>query len=354
MGHTGPVCPSKKDRSSLCFRCGVEGHKAAECVATMRCAVCVDAGLPSGHIMGSNNCRPPSVKGGNGPQPQTNLNHCAGAQDLLLQSIAEWKIDLAVACEPYFVPSHAHWVGDTDDLVVVVSANNADPSLSAVERGPGYAVARWGEYTIVGVYFSPNRPLAEFETFLDSVSEAVRRHNEGRTLVLGDFNAKSQAWGSPATDARGRSVQVWAVHQGLSLLNRGTTYTCVREEGGSIVDLSFATPLVADRVTGWKVWDWVETLSDHNYIRFKISSPAVVTMTPSSVANCFPRWCLSRVDQELLREAAIVQRWSSLTFESDASGPRMAPQQVCVLVVRRNSEPPYRQSPSTKSLCPVS
>ncbi|XP_052743900.1 uncharacterized protein LOC128199244 [Bicyclus anynana] len=250
---------------------------------------------------------------------QTNINHCAGAQDLLLQSIAQWQIDLAVACEPYFVPSQANWVGDTDDLVVVVSANSAGPSLSAVERGPGYAVARWGEYIIVGVYFSPNRPLAEFEAFLDSVSEAVRRHNVGRTLVLGDFNAKSQAWGSPATDARGRAVQVWAVHQGLNLLNRGTTYTCVREEGGSIVDLSFATPLVADRVTGWKVWDWVETLSDHNYIRFKVSAPGVTPIVPSRGSNCFPRWCLSQVDRELAREAAIVQRWSSLTFDGDTS-----------------------------------
>ncbi|XP_052741520.1 uncharacterized protein LOC128198753 [Bicyclus anynana] len=70
MGHTGPVCLSKKDRSRLCFRCGGEGHKAAGCVGTMRCAVCADAGLSSGHIMGSNSCCPPSVKGGNGPQPR--------------------------------------------------------------------------------------------------------------------------------------------------------------------------------------------------------------------------------------------------------------------------------------------
>ncbi|XP_052747127.1 uncharacterized protein LOC128199871 [Bicyclus anynana] len=86
MGHTGPVCPSKKDRSSLCFRCGVEGHKAAECVATMRCAVCVDAGLPSGHIMGSNNCRPPSVKGGNGPQPQVSERQSPAPDDANMSS----------------------------------------------------------------------------------------------------------------------------------------------------------------------------------------------------------------------------------------------------------------------------
>ncbi|XP_039763063.1 uncharacterized protein LOC120635918 [Pararge aegeria] len=150
---------------------------------------------------------------------QANLNHSAGAQDLLLQSAAEWSIDIVVACEPYYVPTQERWVGDMCGSVVVVSASGAGPPLSPLERGPGFVVAGWGQYTIVGLYFFPNRTLAEFEDFLDSVSEAVRRHNGGRTLVLGDFNAKSQAWGSPTSDGRGRAVLVWAVHLGLSLLN---------------------------------------------------------------------------------------------------------------------------------------
>jgi hypothetical protein len=36
---------------------------------------------------------------------QTNANHCARAQDLLMQVMVEWEIDIAVVAEPYMIPS---------------------------------------------------------------------------------------------------------------------------------------------------------------------------------------------------------------------------------------------------------
>lgn len=59
VGHTRVFCPSEVDRSLVCFRCGLPGHKAAECSAVPRCAVCADRGAPAGHIMGSRACVPP-------------------------------------------------------------------------------------------------------------------------------------------------------------------------------------------------------------------------------------------------------------------------------------------------------
>ncbi|XP_039764545.1 uncharacterized protein LOC120637025 [Pararge aegeria] len=63
IGHTRPLCPSLVDRSNLCFQCGGIGHKSSKCSSPMRCAVCVDAGLPSGHIMGGRDCNPPPTRG---------------------------------------------------------------------------------------------------------------------------------------------------------------------------------------------------------------------------------------------------------------------------------------------------
>ncbi|XP_046976429.1 uncharacterized protein LOC124542530 [Vanessa cardui] len=203
---------------------------------------------------------------------QTNPNHCAGAQDLLLQSMAEWGIDLAVACEPYYVPPLPHWVGDVDGTVAVLTRSGTGPPLSLIERGSGYVVVGWREYVIVGTYFSPNRSLAEFENHLGFLRAAVARRSPRQVVVLGDFNAKSRAWGNPATNPRGRAVQVWALLSSLSLLNRGQVHTCVRQQGGSVVDLSFATPVAARRVLNWRVEEEVETLSDHRYIRFEISN----------------------------------------------------------------------------------
>ncbi|XP_039761464.1 uncharacterized protein LOC120634755 [Pararge aegeria] len=228
---------------------------------------------------------------------QANLNHCAGAQDLLLQSAAGWSVDLVVACEPYYVPTQERWVGDMCGSVVIVAANGASPPLSPLERGPGFVVVGWGPYTVVGLYFSSNRTLAEFEISLTLSAEPFAGTTKGAPWRwknhLGDFNAKSQAWGSPTSDGRGRAVLVWATHLGLSLLNRGTAHTCVRAQGGYIVDLSFASPSVADRVANWRVEDGVETLSDHNYVRFEVSTSPVAAMVPPQGPNRFPRWCLT-------------------------------------------------------------
>ncbi|CAG9568422.1 unnamed protein product [Danaus chrysippus] len=63
IGHPQQLCPSNKDRSGLCFRCGEEGHISKDCTAALCCAVCKDRGLASGHRMGGVHCNPPPVKG---------------------------------------------------------------------------------------------------------------------------------------------------------------------------------------------------------------------------------------------------------------------------------------------------
>lgn len=243
---------------------------------------------------------------------QTNLNHAAGAQDLLLQSMAEWSIDIAVAAEPYFVPSRSNWVADTEGLVAVIGGSACYSSgLQLKERGPGYVAVQWGDMVVFGVYFSPNKSLAEFEVFMDLLAAAVVRVSSSLpVVVLGDLNAWSEVWGSVSTDPRGEVVEDWALATGLSLLNQGSVSTCVRLQGESIVDLSFATPAVAARVSGWRVLDGVETLSDHVYIRFDVSPQRSDRVNRQrNAASPFPRWSVSKMDRDLLIEASIVQAW---------------------------------------------
>ncbi|CAB3254559.1 unnamed protein product [Arctia plantaginis] len=244
---------------------------------------------------------------------QTNLNHCAAAQDLFLQTMAQWSIGVAVVAEPYSVPPRPNWMGDWDGSVAVVGSTTAhSPPLSLRDKGTGYVAVEWGGITIYGVYFSPNRSLNDFEVFLISLETSIRRLASGHVLVLGDFNAKSIAWGSPRTDARGEAVEEWAASVGLCLLNRGSTNTCVRQQGGSIVDLSFATPALAARVRNWRVLKEVETLSDHLYIRFELSRTQ--DSSRGHVArrlSRFPRWAVARLNRDLLEEAAIIHSWLS-------------------------------------------
>lgn len=283
---------------------------------------------------------------------QANLNHCAGAQDLFTQSIAQWSIDIAVAAEPYYVPSNVNWVGDTEGLIALVrSASLSSTLLTLKERGPGYVAAKWGEITLIGVYFSPNKPLDEFEAYIDRLGQVVHRMPQP-VIVLGDLNAKSVAWGSPATDTRGEVVEDWAIATGLSLLNRGSTNTCVRPQGESIVDLSFATPAVAQRVSDWRVLEGEETLSDHRYIRFEVSPSQGASggcRLDSVSASVFPRWAVKKLDKEILIEAAIVQTWfsqpsaSSMEVEDEATWFAESLTQVCDAAMPRvRRRPPKR------------
>lgn len=57
-GHVRQNCPNTVDRSSLYYRCGMEGHKARECRAPPKCPICGDLGLLANHRAGSKACTP--------------------------------------------------------------------------------------------------------------------------------------------------------------------------------------------------------------------------------------------------------------------------------------------------------
>ncbi|XP_037870366.1 uncharacterized protein LOC119629251 [Bombyx mori] len=227
--------------------------------------------------------------------------------------MAEGLTHLAVVAEPYRVLLGPDWAGDLDGRVAIVRRGyvGAPPGFDLVERGRGFVAVLWAEMIVVGVYFSPNRTLAEFEGLLLELGRVIGRSHSRRILVLGDLNAKSLAWGSSRTCPRGTAVEEWLVGGGLVILNRGTELTCVRRLGGSVVDVTFASPDVASRIRGWTVMVGEETLSDHRYIRFSIAVAPEVTSTSLFCGGGVegPRWAQKRLDVERLNEAAIVQAW---------------------------------------------
>ncbi|XP_078051848.1 uncharacterized protein LOC144477994, partial [Augochlora pura] len=255
--------------------------------------------------------------GPKGPIIQANLNRSARAQDLLMQNLAERGAGLAVAAEPYRVPEHPHWMGDSIGSVAVLwVGRQGSPPCSVIERGRGYLAVEWGDIAVVAIYAPPSWPLEHFEQYLDGVGRCISRCQPRPVLVLGDFNSKATAWESPRTDSRGLEVLDWAAGLGLVLLNTGSVHTCVRHNGGSIVDLSWATPPAARRISGWRVAEEVERLSDHRYIILDL--PAASRMTPRrrhGEVEPAPRWALNRLDQDALMAAAHVVAWPMSSAE---------------------------------------
>jgi hypothetical protein len=105
---------------------------------------------------------------------QGNLNHCRGAQNLFDQSSLEWLIDLAVIAEPYFVRPDPYCATDSSQTVAIFGSSREGSSpLTVLDRGHGYISVSWENWAIVGVYFSPNKTITDFERFMGELSVAV-------------------------------------------------------------------------------------------------------------------------------------------------------------------------------------
>ncbi|XP_033313358.1 uncharacterized protein LOC117212565 [Bombus bifarius] len=164
-------------------------------------------------------------------------------------------------------------------------------------------------------WVSPNSGCAAFEEFLDGVGGYVRRRLPRQVLVLGDFNAHSTEWENARTND---ALSNWAAGLGLLLVNRGSTSTCVAWRGSSIVDITWASPDAFRRISGWRVAQGVETLSDHLYIFMDVDTPGPRTATAGDgrgpprkgSARPPPRWKVKEVNGDLLRAAAIATAWS--------------------------------------------
>lgn len=124
------------------------------------------------------------------------------------------------------------------------------------------------------------------------------------------------------TDVRGEAIEEWAEELGLVVLNRGRALTCVRGDGGSIIDITLGCLRVARMVCGWYVMVEEETLSDHRYVSFRVSDPSLGAMPErSSRGRGGPSppsgWNLKKLDRDLLMAAGIAK---TITVEKARPG----------------------------------
>uniref|UniRef100_A0ABD2X125 Endonuclease/exonuclease/phosphatase domain-containing protein n=1 Tax=Trichogramma kaykai TaxID=54128 RepID=A0ABD2X125_9HYME len=205
---------------------------------------------------------------------QLNLNHCESAQDLVLQTVRELKVDVAILSDQHrpLTPPNT-WISDADNQAAIWV------------RG-GVPVQR--------IYAPPRLSHEEFIGLLNNIVDEAR----GKTpvLVASDFNAWATEWGSRETKPRGRALLNALATLDVLLLNTGSEPTFVGEQGESVIDLTFASVSLYNRVGSWRVSD-VYTSSDHKAIVYEI---------------------LLEKNQGVGRAPAGNRRWSARTLDGDS------------------------------------
>ncbi|EFN85427.1 hypothetical protein EAI_09089, partial [Harpegnathos saltator] len=136
----------------------------------------------------------------------------------------------------------------------------------------GFVAVDCGGMVIVSCYFSPNLEIDEYDVALGELADCVRSCSGSPIVVAGDFNARARIWGSNDTTQKAIHLMELMSALDLRLANMGTEPTCIRAQGTSVVDLTWATPGMLPRIRDWRVipGEELEALSDHRYISFVV------------------------------------------------------------------------------------
>ncbi|XP_046484295.1 uncharacterized protein [Neodiprion pinetum] len=200
---------------------------------------------------------------------QGNLNRCALAQNLLHQRIFEDKIDICLICEQHLNIQDRTWFADKSGTAAIWIANTKNVTVDSSGCGPGYVWIKTPTAYIMSVYLSPNEGISVFRQKMANIEDIIDKFNQ-EVIVAGDFNAKSAKWGADFSDTRGNEVADFAARLDLIVLNTGNT-TTFRRPGyqESILDITLATPRIANMIEDWTVSEEYSG-SDHQYVTFSI------------------------------------------------------------------------------------
>ena len=119
---------------------------------------------------------------------QLNLNHCDTAQQLLYQSAAEWKVDVAILADPYRVPSgNGNWVADKSHTAAIWTTGRypVQEIVSASEEG--FVIARVNGVYFCGCYAPPRWSTEQFSQKVDLMVSKLTGLKP--VVIAGDFNA---------------------------------------------------------------------------------------------------------------------------------------------------------------------
>ncbi|XP_052901545.1 uncharacterized protein LOC128309203, partial [Anopheles moucheti] len=204
--------------------------------------------------------------------------------------------------------NNGNWVADPTGNVAAVSTGRYPIQRIIENRRYRFVVVDMRGIVFCSVYLPPVGPDSTVEDFRrkwTEIASVIPRNRD--TVIGGDVNAWSRAWGMERRSNDGERVHRGAVVMdaaaslGLVLLNRGNHPTWSGHSGrSSIVDVSFCSPsLMGDN--DWRVCD--ENPSDHNTIKFTVERTTAqqnLGQREQQTAEC--RWATRFFNKDLFVE----------------------------------------------------
>lgn len=172
---------------------------------------------------------------------------------MLQNYMKEKDIDIALIAEPVSIPD-GNWTGSNNKGSAIFWSNKIGERIKVAFKEDEFVAIELREMVIISCYISPKKILREFSRTLKELENSIRTLEKGKQVIIGgDFNAHSLTWGSKRNMDKGIRLAKWAERNNLILKNIGDLPTCVRPQGVSVVDLTWATPSVANRIKEWTV-----------------------------------------------------------------------------------------------------
>ncbi|XP_062121921.1 uncharacterized protein LOC133835825 [Drosophila sulfurigaster albostrigata] len=116
---------------------------------------------------------------------QLNLNHCAAAQDLLLESVRENGVDVCVLSEPFRSGFGADWTCDHTGKAAIWVCGRNPPEFGYQRADGGFVRALVGSVWVYGVYLAPSLSISDFANILDRLAADARSTVDAIEKVVG-------------------------------------------------------------------------------------------------------------------------------------------------------------------------
>ena len=177
-----------------------------------------------------------------GKQP-INLDVFKGKSSFSTNNVKGVALSIATKYKPQLINELS--VPDVDVLFVLCSIDNMSVMLASCYCRPE---------------ISSTKSLKTLLGQLDKAWLWCKRHKIVNMIALGDYNARSTAWGDSLCNGRGRTLSEYVEERNHVVLHSTGSNTFLTADGGSCIDLSLSYGSIHGNIKFWHLGQSIVTL----------------------------------------------------------------------------------------------